>query len=306
MTLNRPHFLVVGPAKTGTTWLYEQLRHVDGFKMPPTKEVCFFNEVNFKHTIDPANAWLLEKYGVTTQEISAESVAAAKKRFANRRKLNMQFAFEQKQYLWGLFYRYFPRNTGLLSSYFYSLLFDNREGITTGDISPLYFPIKEEVIEIIARRFPELKVVFIIREPVERAWSNIRMNYYSALAVPGFSIEGYLAKPNRGGDYEYAFTNWEKHFSANRIQYLFYDDLANQPRKFLQQFLDFVRPGTQINALFEEKIGKGVEKQMDEALRSELIKKNLPQYHFLAKKFGPGSYPEKWLTDVLNEVDGWK
>ena len=305
MILNRPHFLVVGPAKTGTTWLYEQLRHVKGFKMPPTKEVCFFNEVNFLHTIDPDNAALLEKYGVMGHEISEAAIQAAKKRFAKRRKLNMQYAFEQKQYLWGLFYRYFPRNTTPLSAYLYSLLFTKEDGIITGDISPLYFPIKDEIIGLIAEYFPQLKVVMIIRDPVERAWSNIRMNYYSERAVAGFTIEGYLSKPiNRGGDYAYAITNWEKHFGPNRIQYLFYDDLARHPNKFLQQFLDFVRPGTPVNAVFEGKIGKGVEKEMEPALRTELIKKNLPQYHFLANKFGAGSYPQKWLERMLEEPGG--
>lgn len=299
MTLNRPDFLVVGPAKTGTTWLYEQLRQVNGFKMPPTKEVCFFNEVNFRHTLDPANAALLKKYEDLGYEASPEAIAAAKKRFINRRNLNRQFAFEQKRYLWGWYYRFFPRNTTFLSSYLYSLLFTSEKEVTTGDISPLYFPIKSEVIEIIASRFPKLKVIFIIREPVERAWSNIRMNYYSAKKVPGFSIENYLTKLNIGSDYESAITNWEKYFTADRIQYLFYDDLETGPRKFLQQFLDFVKPGTTINNLFEQKIGKGVEVQIDEGLKRQLLKKNLTQYHFLAKKFGPGSYPDKWLKNVL-------
>ena len=109
---------------------------------------------------------------------------------------------------------------------------------------------------------------------------------------------------NRGGDYEYAITNWEKHFGAGRIQYLFYEDLASNPRKFLQQFLDFVRPGTSIDTLFEEKIGRGVDKQIDESLRKALLVKNLSQYQFLAQKFGPGSYPEKWLQNVMLEIEG--
>lgn len=303
MKFNHPHFLVVGPAKTGTTWLYEQLKHVEGFAMPPTKEVCFFNEVNFAHTIDPGSGFL-KKYEDQGHLVSVSRLKEAKKKFIQRRILNQHYAYEQKQFLWGLFYRYFPRNTGQLSWYFYSLLFDHRKDTVTGDISPLYFPVKEEVIEIIAKRFPYLKIVIIIREPVERAWSNIRMNYYSELAVPGFSIKEYLAKPNPGSDYQYAITNWEKHFGPHRMQYLFYDDLANQPRKFLQQFLNFVKPGTTVNTVFEEKVGKGVEKEMDKQLRMELLKRNLPQYHFLAQKFGTGSYPETWLKNALKEIDG--
>ncbi len=302
MKLHRPHFLVVGPAKTGTTWLYEQLKQAEGFEMPPVKEVNYFNEVNFVDTVDSREGSWLRKYEAEGHQVTRAAIKTARNKFINRRILNQQFAIEQERFWWSLFYRFFPRNTGWLSMYLYSFLFSGKDSDTTGDISPLYFPIKEEVIALIARNFPEIKIVFILRDPIEREWSNIRMNYYSDLKLPGFNIDNYLAKMNRGSDYEYAITNWEKHFSPHQIRYLFYDELVNDPKQFMQQFIDFVKPGSKANHVFEEKIGRGVEKEIDPELRQKLLVKNVPQYHFLAKKFGEGSYPARWLEAVSKEV----
>lgn len=298
MQLNRPHFLVVGPAKTGTTWLYEQLKLINGFEMPPTKEINFFSELNFLHIINPRSRKALEEFEMAGYEISVDAIATAKGRFINRRQINRQYAAEQMRPLWGWYYRYFPRNMGGISSYLYSLLFATRNNGTTGDISPLYFGIGEQVIKEIAKWFPELKIVLIIREPVDRAWSNIRMNYYSTQAMPDFSIDSYLAKHNLGSDYKRAITNWERYFKPNQIMYLFYDDLVDNPTGFLQQFLDFVKPGAKATHVIEETIGKGVNKQMDSVLMEQLLKKNWPQYQFLAQKFGPDSYPAQWLKEA--------
>lgn len=297
-----PHFLVVGPVKTGTSWLYEQLRFVEGFKMPPAKELRFFSELNFLENINPRNAALLKTYEAMGFEFSPAAVASAKEKFKVHHVTNQQYAVEQKRPLWGWFYRYFPRNWGLVSWYFYTRLFERGPGITTGDISPMYFHIYESVIELIARRFPDIKIVFIIREPLDREWSNIRMNHFSEEGQPPFLIDKYVLRPNRGGDYQRAITNWEKHFTPNRIRYLFYDDLKADPHNFLQQFLEFIQPGAHITHLIKDSVYKGVEKKINEDIKLKLLQKSIPQYQFLAQKFGPGSYPAQWLEDALKQV----
>ncbi len=296
--LNTPSFLVIGPAKTGTTWLYQQLKEVDGIEMPPAKEICFFNEVNFKEITTGNGNNAIKEFEAFGVEPSEANIAAAKQRFRKRHKAHMQAAFKQGQYFWGFLCRYFPRNKGALSWYLYSKLFITKGGKFSGDISPPYFTLSESIISLIANRFPNLKLVIIIREPAQRAWSNIRMNYHAENGAGAMSIEDYLkteACRKRymvQGDYQQTITNWEKYLPSKRIQYLFYDDLAAYPRKFLQQFLDFLRPGLHFNQLIESKIGEGKEHKMTDEVLSELVKNNLAQYHFLAQKFGPGSYPQ--------------
>ena len=82
----------------------------------------------------------------------------------------------------------------------------------------------------------------------------------------------------------------------------FYDDLKADPRNFLQQFLEFIQPGAHITHLIKDSVYKGVEKKIDGDIKLKLLQKNIPQYQFLAQKFGPGSYPAQWLENALKQV----
>ena len=41
----------------------------------------------------------------------------------------------------------------------------------SGDISPAYSTLSDEIIQRVVNYFPNLKVIFLARDPVERAWS---------------------------------------------------------------------------------------------------------------------------------------
>ena len=57
----------------------------------------------------------------------------------------------------------------------YARLFDEKGERKTGDVTPAYSKLDDDDVEAIVRRFPDVKVVFIAREPVERAWSALGM-----------------------------------------------------------------------------------------------------------------------------------
>jgi hypothetical protein len=54
----------------------------------------------------------------------------------------------------------------------YSQLFAPKSALLSGDISPSYSTLNDEVIERVVNYFPNLKVIFLARDPVERAWSQ--------------------------------------------------------------------------------------------------------------------------------------
>ncbi|MGH8601683.1 MAG: hypothetical protein ACREXR_02545 [Gammaproteobacteria bacterium] len=45
-----------------------------------------------------------------------------------------------------------------------------------GDISPYYATMEEQKIIRIYDRFPQVKTIYLIRHPVDRAWSAVRMS----------------------------------------------------------------------------------------------------------------------------------
>src|SRR5436189_4275558 len=57
----------------------------------------------------------------------------------------------------------------------YGRLFCHKGPLLSGDISPAYSTLTDEIIERVVEHFPNLKVVFLARDPVERAWSQLSM-----------------------------------------------------------------------------------------------------------------------------------
>src|SRR4029450_8560720 len=57
----------------------------------------------------------------------------------------------------------------------YGQLFRHKGALLSGDISPTYSVLNDEVIERAVNYFPNLKVIFLARDPVERAWSQLSM-----------------------------------------------------------------------------------------------------------------------------------
>ncbi len=139
----RPDFLCVGAQKGGTSWLFQQLNSHPDFWMPPLKEVNYFDAM--------------------TRSRHPDRAARSHLRLRDDRDRRFLKAMES-----------------LCSQHHidldrYAQLFAAKGPLLSGDISPAYCIVPEEIIAQIAKRFPELKVVFIARDPVERAWSDLSM-----------------------------------------------------------------------------------------------------------------------------------
>src|SRR5438093_5986520 len=57
----------------------------------------------------------------------------------------------------------------------YGQLFRHKGPLLSGDISPAYSTLSDEIIERVVNYFPNLKVIFLARDPVDRAWSQLSM-----------------------------------------------------------------------------------------------------------------------------------
>lgn len=292
---SKPDFMVVGPFRTGTTWLYSQLCRTPGFSMPPYKELSFFYYADRRNYLKDmtrrlANGtWKEDMPPVQLTPKMKEQIWADYRLNLNK---NISLATENTGPLWANYYKWMPRQLNWFSLFLYTRLFNQSQ--LTGDISPAYFALSADAIGIIKKFFPQLKVIFILRDPVEREWSAIRMNYFDMEGKSSFSEEKYFQHQQPGSDYISAITNWEKYFDKDHILYLFFDDLVKQPEKFISNFLQFIKPGAGAVAVEKEKEKPGAAIEIDPALRRRLFENNLAQYDFLASKFGPESYPAQW------------
>jgi sulfotransferase family protein len=132
----QPDFICIGGQKAGTSWLYHQLTVHPDFWMPPLKELRYFDALS---RVERTNA----------------------PRCNDKR--DRLFLEELDQL----------STRPCLDLAGYAKLFVLKGALLCGDISPSYSMLKDDLVEEVIAHFPNLKVIFLARDPVERAWSQL-------------------------------------------------------------------------------------------------------------------------------------
>lgn len=115
------------------------------------------------------------------------------------------------------------------------------DGVRLGEITPAYSMLDVEVIERIHALNPSLRLIFIIRNPMDRAWSSALMALGRAEMtineasdqwfIDHFQSSGSL----RRGDYETTLRNWRSVFPDEQLLLLRYEDIVHKPANVLQR-----------------------------------------------------------------------
>jgi hypothetical protein len=118
----------------------------------------------------------------------------------------------------------------------YASLFRFKKGKIAGDLTPTYTGIADEQIAAIARRFPEIRIVLLVRDPIERAWSQINMmdregRFDHARMEHANRFRKFLRRPSLEGR---SFPTkiraaWLAHISAERFMTVLFDDVVASP-----------------------------------------------------------------------------
>jgi len=181
-----PDFLIISPSKTGSTWLFGNLRcHPDLF-MPPEKELKYFCLRWPDHDLN----WYLAHF--------REGVAKIK-----------------------------------------------------GEASPSYATLPESAIETLSLLVPKVRLVFLMRDPVSRAWSHVkhfyrhRMGGFSSFLGPIDSITdaewlAHAAHPwiATFDDYLGCLRRWLRYFPKDQLLVDFYESIADSPQELLARIFE--------------------------------------------------------------------
>jgi hypothetical protein len=204
-----PDFLCIGAHKAGTTWLYQQLDSHPDFWMPPVKELHYFDQLSRVPRTPP--------------------------RCRDERDL-----------------RFLERLKGLSAEQGmnldnYSRLFEPKASLLSGDISPNYSTLSDEVIRRVVRYFPNLKVIFLARDPVERVWSHLCMEVHYRQIEPfdatdiGAVNQNLLRRGMLLRSYPSAIVaRWKRHVHSDRFRIYFFDDLQKSPSELRRSILHFL------------------------------------------------------------------
>ena len=206
----RPDFLCIGAQKAGTSWLYRQLTEHPDFWMPPVKELHYFNLLGRGPSVASARA----------RDDRDRRFLEAIKRLSARSHLDLED---------------------------YAGLFAVKGELLSGDITPAYSMLNDEVIERIVSHFPNLKVIFLARDPVERAWSQLSMGVrlrnispFNAtdaqdvmhnLLDPGVLLRSHPSK---------IVARWKRYVRPEFFRVYFFDDLEKNPAELRRSILVFL------------------------------------------------------------------
>jgi hypothetical protein len=220
-----PDFLCVGAQKAGTRWLYDQLIGHPDFWLPPLKELHYFDDT--------------KKFG--------RRFAKGKIQQAHRQPmLNGRWPPDERDNVFYAIALEISEARGPDPDA-YARLFEPKCGQLSGDLTPGYSTLDEGLISEIANRFPTMRIVLILREPIDRFWSQLCMEVRKGrlkLRDPA-DVEAIMRFALQPGVVGRSFpsiiwSKWSRHFPEQRMGIFLFDDLRRDPKLLRHRILSFL------------------------------------------------------------------
>ncbi len=202
--------------------------------MPGIKELHYFND----RIDDPKNPFS-RLYG----KMRGEGTVNYRWRQQVRSRLRRHWRrFSREDFLWDLKYY-----AGKPSDRWYASLFEPGRGSVKGEITPAYSMLDRDRIARVHDLAPEAKLIFMMRNPLERAWSQLVMRLDKSGKIDAgfarrkrahrqFEREGSRSRT----DYLRTLENWSMFYPEERIFVGFLEDIHFFPEELLSSVYEFL------------------------------------------------------------------
>lgn len=290
--MKKTFLLGVGAQKCGTTWLHTYLRKHKNTNMGITKEYHVFD--TFFGSEFPINPPGLSK--IKTIEMYDGMKSPFFKRFLTFKKFQ-----KLKKRI------YFLNDINHYFDYFQHLANKNKHTHLVGDITPSYACLPLSAFQFIndeltSRNFT-VKVIFLMREPVYRIWSSIKMerrrllekepNKPFSLTEIEMLLKKYKSKSRAVRTcYETTIQNLEQVFPKENILYHFHETLFQE--KALKEIVEFLHLDYKKPNLHRTVKKTPCTETCDEKIIEEITRYYQNTYHFAAEKFGKQFIADIW------------
>jgi hypothetical protein len=232
-TSNRPNFLGIGMQKTGTTWLHRNLRKHEDVYLPPKKEL--------RHLMEIAHG--LVKGEKNEIELFQKQRDAYNRRLVRRNLRRLVcFDFRAQDLIWDLRYRlHSPTDPA-----WYAGQFRFSDARIRGEISPQYHRFTPEHIQAVKSFLPEMKVILLLRNPVDQIWSQAKMvlakeKGRAVGAVPNAEFRAFFDHW-RGINFDHLeiISHWSKGYGRENLLVGFFEDLRSDPCRVYRGVCEFL------------------------------------------------------------------
>ncbi len=215
-----PDFLCIGAQKAGTTWLDANLRRHPGIWMPWIKELQYFNDIY----IPGHRGWTQRHRHAHAENAARRLVARSAGKTPDTKALERIAAIAAEP----------------ISDEWYGRIFaEAGQGRICGEVTPEYSLLPPEGIAHVRRLNPGMKIIFLMREPVERCWSHLRMlargrQNFDHLAAAGLQD---VIDRSRYGD---ILGRWVEVFGSDAVFTARIEDVSAEPEPFLRAVVAFL------------------------------------------------------------------
>lgn len=285
---NTTLFFGMGAMKSGTTWLHDYLQKNADVHFPPVKEVHYWDVSQNKSDRHHYRAKATQLVEASTQLLESNIAEIPRRIEQVNRALSALKIYA---------------NSDAKHMEYKNYLLDNFEGQkAVGDLTPSYCTLDQKTLIEMSSLASNVKFMFIMRDPIERLWSAIRMRASQVSANQRelvkhcekivtelqYKTDHFMLTRS---DYKRTISVLDKTIKPENIAYIFYEKLfSNETLKSLCTFL-----GVRFNKLEgpTEVIRKGDGVALSDSTKQILYELLKEQYTFLENRFGL-EIPSKW------------
>lgn len=287
-----PSFIYAGAQRSGSTWLFKNLYKHRQIYLPPVKELHYFDLLDSELAPDSYN-------------INRNNRLFRFRRFIGSIRSGFMGQRDLAEDM--IFWWNYIQMDGTIS--WYKSLFESsaRAGKVTGDITPAYSTLTEQSIRRLRSLSPNLKIIFILRNPIDRSFSQLARNLVAKEGSESSNVSiqemlDILSSEDcmSRSDYLTTLERYKKYFSDEEIFVGFFEEIKICPHDLLMRICRFIG----VEPLSETEVVKG-----SPNARSSLIGKMEPEIlRFLVDTYEPmiaqmsiqlGGYAEQWRQDLL-------
>lgn len=282
----------VGAQKGGTSWLHYFLKNHPQCAMSPVKELHYFDCLEMKRQSFMAN---------NLQEMKKRLFGDAERAAENVAPITVEEARNRFEVWAGLM----AHDTVDTAAYLNYLLLGSDGAKVVGEVTPAYAMLSADSFRAMRSVAPNTKLIFVMRDPVSRLWSNLRMRASKRNQTEtdildhtrkdfAAVLNGRIAGIARRSDYARTLKVMDAAVPAEDVHYEFFEGLFDDGAARICAFLGI----DAMEAPADTNVNEGVRVALPGDLGRDMLVWLKPQYDCVREKFG--QLPAKW-TQSLEE-----
>jgi hypothetical protein len=255
-------FLCIGFQKAGTTWMNAALKQHPEIWLPFIKELHYFDVLHLDFPRD-LQYRALEIQVEKLRDAGCSSIADS-------------------------YYEKILDRDVVFTDHWYRHIFSAaRQDQIKGETTPYYCCLPREGISHIIQMAPEVKIIILIRDPVERTKSSLKMflkNNPEKSQLDFLRSPAIIARSN----YKENIPRWESCISSTKILYIPFGRIKNKPLELMAGVEKFLGvPGFDGYTGLSTPVNVAEEISIEKDALSLILENSVEQYQFLNQRFGP-------------------